>query len=269
VIPNPTARDELARVEANEPVAEGLFRLVLRLPPDWGPPQPGQFVQLALPERSPWRLRRPFSVAGWEAHSGGARLEILYAPVGEQTRRLASGRYQELGVLGPLGAGFRPPERPLAVLVGGGRGIAPLLFLARRLGAEGKEPLLLYGAKTASQLWSLPRGGRIREATEDGSRGLRGTVLDLLEELGAEARSAEVLACGPLPMLRAVVAWAARRGIPTQVSVETHFGCGVGICAGCAVPLRGRRGFERFALACRQGPVFRGEEVDWDALPEA
>jgi dihydroorotate dehydrogenase electron transfer subunit len=267
------AREGQGRVAANETPVAGLWRLRIEVALPWGPPEPGQFVQLASGEPEAWRLRRPFSLAGWREGGDRGILEIVYAPVGTETSRmtrLAAG--ETVSLCGPLGTGFSVHLGRRAVLVGGGRGVAPLLYLAERISAAGHDGLLLYGFRSADLRWPGEPALPLLEASDDGSHGMKGTVLDLLEDLASRGRidpaRDALYACGPTAMLRVVARWASGRSYPLQTSLETHFGCGFGICAGCAVPVAGGRGFETYALACRRGPVFAAEEVDWNALVE-
>lgn len=276
--PAPPARAPAGRPEpqlfcgavlGNRRVAAGLYALDLAVP-DTGPsPEPGQFVSLVLEPDAAQRgvlagplLRRPFSVAGFSRESGRRRLRLLYAAVGRVTRRMAALESGAgLGLLGPLGAAFpRDAGEPL-LLVGGGRGIAPLLFLGETLRREGRAFALLYGTRRAAEMLAateLP-GASIWLATEDGARGRQGTVLDLLAAQQLPARA--VMACGPRGMLAAVARWAAAREIPCWVSVEAVFGCGTGLCGGCALPAAGDPGF---LWACQQGPVLPADWVDWE-----
>jgi dihydroorotate dehydrogenase electron transfer subunit len=255
-----------ARVLHNAEAARGLYVLRLGLPAGWGPVQPGQYVSITL--EPPWEesrpgegglalLRRPFSVADWRAQEDATTVDLIYASVGKVTRRvvaLAPG--DSVDVLGPAGTAF-PSAAAGAhqVLVGGGRGIAPLLLLARELRAARAPCMLVYGTRTRAE-W-LPLGeleAVTRFATEDGTGGTRGTVIDVLEGL-APAGPAQIAACGPHGMLEAVARWAWGRGWPCWVSVEEVFGCSAGLCGGC----------ERFLWACRDGAVVSAERIDWDA----
>lgn len=270
-------RVENARVVGNHRLTPAIHQIRLRLSPGWGPPRPGQFVQIeCLPERV-FTLRRPFSIARIHRADLGTEIEIVYAVVGEGTALLARRRQgDQLEVIGPLGRGFRPFPGRNPVLVGGGRGVAPLLALADAFRADYPYGTVLFGARSEAQLFplaDLPYPVQI--ATEDGSSGFAGTVVDLLDrrfERGEIERDDSALfGCGPNAMLRALSEWAAARGLPCQVSLETHFGCGFGICAGCAVPMRDDGGagddeFGRYRFACIDGPVFQGDRVDWDGV---
>ena len=259
-----------AGVIENRRVSTTMRRMTLAVPEDWGPPRPGQFVSLTLDR--PWDdagagvidgplLRRPFSVSDFRREGASRRIEILFAEAGHVTGRLAvvpSGT--EIDLLGPLGTAFPSDGIADPVLVAGGRGVAPFVYYARERLRRGLAFTLLYGARTGAELIALPDlpADRVHLASEDGARGMRGTACSLLEARGT-AHDGPVLSCGPHGMLQAVVAWARARGRHCWVSVESVFGCGIGLCGGCAVPAR-EGGYH---WACRDGPVIDAEELDW------
>ena len=213
---------------------------------------PGQFVNLELPGKF---LRRPISVCDWTETS----LTLLVKEVGAGTRelvRLPAGT--RLDVLTGLGNGFAlPPAEENAVLVGGGVGAAPLAGLARRMLEAGQTPLLVLGFRSKQDAFYLKEfaalGLEVRAATEDGSLGAKGFVTDVLNGL-PDCRY--VLACGPTPMLRAVHALPQITG--GQFSFEARMACGFGACVGCTIETR--NGLRR---VCKDGPVFRKEEILW------
>lgn len=266
-----------AEVLLNHEVADEMYDLHLAVPRKWGPAVPGQFVSLTL-ERS-WRedlpgdggaalLRRPFSLSGSRVTPSRTELAVLYSPVGKVTRELCKIEPGErVDVMGPRGTAFPVPDGKHPVLVGGGRGIAPFFFVGAALRAAGRPFSVLYGLRTAAQ--AVPMG-QLEDvtvyATEDGTRGVRGTVVDLLDRSPETADPPVVLACGPHGMLAAVADWARERGAECWVSLEEVFGCGIGICAGCAIPSTTAVGGEygRFLWACREGPVVAAEDVDWE-----
>lgn len=266
-----------SRVISNQRLTPEIFSLVLRLPADWGPALPGQFVQLECPPRGGFCLRRPYSLSGCRKTELGTELEIVYGVVGTRSQALSQCRAGEtLDLIGPLGRHFTPLPGRDPVLVGGGRGIAPLLMLAEAWKTEFPYGTLLYGARCKDVLIPIPQPPyTLHIATDDGSSGVAGTALDLLLLLAkrGEIKPEEnaLYACGPNRMLAAISHWAAGPGYPCQVSLETQFGCGTGICAGCAVPVKARgdapsTAFERYVLACREGPVMDGTRVEWDEL---
>jgi dihydroorotate dehydrogenase electron transfer subunit len=246
-------------------------RLRLRIS-GWPGSEPGQFVMLspgarASVERQDPLLPRPMAVYRSAPCAGGSEIEILFKTSGRGTALLAAARPGELvRVVGPLGRGFPDPpaERP-ALLVGGGTGIASLHDLAARA-AKRTATRVLLGARSASDLMGSADfealGVELRIATEDGSRGARGRVTELLEEELAGARGASVFACGPTPMMRRAAELAAARGSACFVSLENPMACGFGVCLGCAAP----RAAGGFALVCRDGPVFEAGEIDWERL---
>jgi dihydroorotate dehydrogenase electron transfer subunit len=211
----------------------------------------GQFVNVLL--RPGPLLRRPFSVYRAE----GGVVEIVLRAVGEGTRLLLALRTGDrVSLLGPLGSGFRlDPAMGRVTLVSGGLGVAPMPLAARDARALGLAVTWAHGARTAAELCAEAEGDEVRWATDDGSRGTRGTALDAVPP----GDPGQVLACGPNRMLAAVAA----RWPSAQVAVETYMGCGTGVCLGCAVP-RASGAYDR---ACSEGPVYRVDSVRWDALP--
>ena len=204
---------------------------------------------------------------------------VMIVVAGPRTSELAMLDVGEpLDLLGPLGNGFFLDAVPRTVgIVAGGVGLASVLLAAERCVEKGAKTTLFYGARTAQALVDAELfsgiGCDVVVATEDGSRGHHGYVTDLLGDAAPEL----LLACGPAPMLRAVAALANGRGIPAQLSLEETFGCGVGACWGCVVPLdRASAQAPHFPAAspheprpyaharvCKEGPVFWARELRW------
>lgn len=250
-------------------------RLTLHVP-GWPGSAPGQFVMLSagvlgLAPRSDPLLPRPMAVYRQRAAGEGTHVEILFKRHGRGTALLSEARPgQKVRLVGPLGRGFAPEGRgERAILVAGGTGIASVYELAERRAEDGAPATVLLGARSRDDLMgegdfaALP--GALRIATEDGSRGERGLVTDLLEDELAVAPGsrARVYACGPTAMMRRTAELAARAGAGCSVSLENPMACGFGVCLGCAAPLRAGG----FALVCRDGPVFDATDVDWRGLP--
>lgn len=258
-----TAVRTLAEVTALGQVAQDTYRLRLRAPEVASRAQPGQFVMLG-PVRAdsddPFLLR-PFSI---HRVTPDGFLELLFAVVGRGTEALASLRPgQRLGLLGPQGKGFSPRAGPgTLVLAAGGLGVAPLVFLAEQEALRGRRVLFLYGARLAQRLVPLPELERqcvqLRLCSDDGSAGRKGTVTDMLAATleAANPAAAEIVACGPVPMLKVAAAIGRARKLPVQLSLETRLACGTGACLGCAVDLAAGR-----LRVCVDGPVFSAEEV--------
>ena len=222
---------------------------------------PGQFVNVQVSKRTAPLLRRPLGVAGVDREHGV--ISLIYRVVGDATRILAdvcSG--DVLSVVGPLGHGFnRSAKHPL--LVGGGTGLAPLLFLAETLADEGIKPDVLMGGRTADDVFwkDLYEGvaGKIGITTDDGSLGIRGTVMALLQEMLEKGNYDCIYVCGPAPMMKPVSAAVLEKGIKCQVSLEKYMACGLGACLSCSF-----QGKDRRLKVCQDGPVFRAEEVtEW------
>lgn len=223
--------------------------------------QPGQFVNVRSWFASDPLLRRPFSVYTVDR---GRFISILFNVVGKGTRILGSlGKGDLIDVIGPLGTPFNLDLKGLktALLVGGGLGVAPFPLLTDRLKRREINVLTFLGGRTERHLFPSFLEN-LRVATDDGSSGFHGTVVDLLEQElpSANRNSLALFGCGPNPMLRALSAFASGKGIPCQISLEGPMGCGFGICQGCPVRLSGAD--EQYVLMCREGPVFDSNLIE-------
>ena len=200
-------------------------------------------------------LRRPLSLYSVSGESVGLLVEAR----GAGSARLAAVEVGDtLAVAGPLGTGFRLNGGGDALLVGGGIGCAPLQYVADELQASGARVTAAFGFRDHRQarLAGAFTIADLSVATEDGSIGRHGTVVELLDDLEVGPRT-ELFVCGPLPMIAAVQAWAAARGVQGQASLEAHMACGSGSCHGCVVGTS--RGLLR---VCSEGPVFALDEVE-------
>ncbi|MBR2838347.1 MAG: dihydroorotate dehydrogenase electron transfer subunit [Kiritimatiellae bacterium] len=259
--------DEKTKVVSHEEIGAGYRWLVVEAPAIAAAVKPGQFVHVRVPALEASALRRPFSV--FDAADG--RVTVLYKEVGRGTSALAKVRPGDaLNVMGPLGKGFPESCAGTALLVGGGFGVAPLYFLARRLLAAGAAsgPVKLFvGGRTAADLLAVDRfealgGVEVHLATNDGSAGAKGLVTDPLDDelirLRNEGGRFELFACGPDPMLRAVAMRATGTGAKGWISMDRHMICGVGACYACIQ--KTVRGNSR---CCVEGPVFAAEDLVW------
>lgn len=256
---------------------------------DW---PPDGFPSIAGADFSGQRpyLRRPFSIADrWMGSDGAVRLLVISRAIGVGTRWLAHLRPGDaLNLTGPLGRGFSLPDpRTPVVLVGGGVGIPPLLYLARRLWERGSDdvtavfgattgdllPLKLIGEPasdaTATRCILLPGDAPFPAlvTTDDGTMGRRGRVTDGLKAWYARRdgskRPALVCACGPEGMLKTIAGMTRMLSLPCQLCIERNMACGVGTCLSCVVRRRDNRrpaGWS-WALACADGPVFERDEL--------
>lgn len=227
--------------------------------------EPFQFAMLSMPADANFPfLPRPFSV--YDARPG--EWDFLIKRVGRGTRGLADAQVGEsIYVAGPVGNGItKLPRDRRPIGVAGGVGIAPFLALYRewmagRVDLGAQKPLLLFGGRTRDMLYDLDRFTalpiEVRCSTDDGSFGVKGRVTALLEQALAEG-PADVLCCGPDPMMEAVAAVSARANTPCRLSLETFMACGYGVCNACAVMVKDERfpqGF-RYDRCCVDGPVF-------------
>ena len=230
---------------SNEMIAERVWRMVLQ--GDTTGIEPGQFVEIAVPGQY---LRRPISVSDAE----GDRLTIIYKTVGHGTARMAQMHEgEELDILSGLGKGYDLTKAEDEVLlIGGGVGVPPLIYLAKRLREQGKRVRVVMGFNTSDEVFGeepfRAMGCDVRVCTMDGSYGVRGVVTDVI---GTPAPY--YYACGPVPMLRAIAQKAGTKG---QMSMEERMGCGVGICVGCSIETK--NGVKR---VCKEGPVFDVEDI--------
>ncbi len=255
--------DESCRVLEHVDIGAGYRYLALEAPAIVAAAEPGQFVHVKVPALEQSALRRPFSIFNAE----GTKLELLYKTVGRGTLALNAAKPGDaVSVMGPLGHGFPTTCSAAPLLVGGGFGVAPLYFLARRLKASGAEPKLFVGGRTKADLLALDRfaalGVEVFPATNDGSAGVKGLVTDPLDDemiaLKESGRPFELFACGPDPMLKAVALRATGAKVPGWISMDRHMICGVGACYACIQ--KTVRGNSR---CCIEGPVFRAEDLVW------
>ena len=259
----------------------GAVELVVSHPPSAVAVAPGQFFQLAV--NAPHTiLRRPYSAA-WSDPAGG-RIGFIFNVVGAGSTWLAAlDEGDELNLLGPLGRGFDLDGKRSAICVAGGLGVAVFPGVVQALVARGRTVTVFQGARTAAQLLPAARfpGAEVQVATDDGSAGQHGSVVDLLANLlshreqlpppftrEGQGGGVDILTCGPTPMLTALIDAARRQEIPLssiQVALETPMGCGVGTCLGCAAPRAGGG----YLLTCQEGPCVRADRIEWDAMTDA
>ncbi len=257
-----------ARVLEREEVADGYFSLLLEERRLAREAFPGQFLHIRITDNAVPFLRRPFSIAGTFPGEGLSR--VIFRLSGEGTKILSRIRSGDaLDCLGPLGNGFKPSEdlQP-SVLVGGGIGVAPLLFLAKTLEKSRKKVILYYGVSRAAELLPvqkfLPPGVDVNLATDDGSGGFRGFVTDLLQShLQTGFLPGEIFACGPRPMLQNLAEMYRGKEISMQFSLEEMMACGIGACLGCSIEVQNGEKETVYKRVCRDGPVFNFFEVVW------
>lgn len=246
-----------APVVLNSPISDSIMEMVVYAPEVASTATPGQFVNV-YPDDGVSLLPRPISIADVDVTRG--TITLIYAIVGVGTRAFSNlAANASIRLMGPLGNGYSVPNtirKPL--LVAGGVGTPPMIFLARTL----RTPVTVYlGFRTKPYLIDrLSAFGEVKVATDDGSVGFRGNVIDLMEHDRATGDMA--FACGPRPMLQGVQKWARMHCVPAQLSLEERMGCGIGTCVGCVVKIKdsNEQGWI-YRKVCHDGPVFPAEEV--------
>ena len=219
---------------------------------------PGQFAEVLIPNVPDVFLRRPFSIHDVDVHHNTVSLFIRIA--GKGTRGLAAIREGEnLNMVYPLGQGFRLPEHDSMLLVGGGCGVAPLLFLAHRLSDSNYHPDILIGSRSSDEIHEIEKYrqyGNVHLITEDGSVGEKGLVTHHSIFKDSKFPFKTIFACGPEGMLRAVNHAVKNRDTEVFVSLENTMACGIGACLSCVVKTTtGNR------CVCSEGPVFNTKEL--------
>lgn len=252
----------LATVILNKEVMPGVYLIWLESPHIASVAKPGQFVMVCCGEDT--LLRRPFSIH--QVNDDKTNIALLFQLVGRGTNWLAHCQLgDELDVLGPLGNGYsiNPASRNL-LLVGGGIGIAPLIFLAWTAYENKCNITMLAGINSTPYDGienSLPPNTNLIYTSENGLIGIKGLVTIVIPDYFECAD--QIFACGPSPMYRAMAQMPQLKGKPVQISLEVRMGCGFGLCYGCAV--KTKTGLKQI---CKDGPVFELDEIMWDEFAD-
>lgn len=256
------------QITRHESLGADIYRLTIQAPEIAATAQAGQFIMVKAGMGFDPLLRRPFSIHQAE----GAEIQILFKRLGKGTNllsKLEAG--QQVDIIGPLGNSFTLKEGRCC-LIGGGMGAAPLLFLAKTMLAQGITPDILLGARNKEELMAfLPAfqalNCPLQYATDDGSMGHKGFIIEALPALLAEDNKAkrQVYSCGPHPMMRAVAAICHPKW-PCQVSMETMMACGISACLGCTITARNanEKG-GKYLHVCQDGPVFMADQIKWES----
>ena len=247
-----------AAVTSQVQLAEGIYDLRLAAGEIAAQAVPGQFVSLYSKDGSRL-LPRPISLCGIDKEKG--ELRLVYRVAGKGTAEFSGMRTgMQLKVVGPLGNGF-PKKEKKAFLIGGGIGIPPMLELAKELDCE--KQMVLGFRDELFLLEDFRNRGQIYIATEDGSAGTEGNVLDAIRENGLDADI--IYACGPTPMLRAIKEYAAEQNIECWISMEERMACGIGACLACVCKSKEKDAHSNVKnkRICKEGPVFLAQEVEF------
>lgn len=252
---------EIAEVICQEEISDGIFGMWIKTDKIATNAVPGQFVSLYCADGSKL-LPRPISICEINAEKNALRL--VYRVVGKGTKEFSSLRsMNKIEVLGPIGNGYTLKNNS-AMLIAGGIGIPPMVELAKELKARGVNDITAVAGYRNNQLFlteELEKYCKVYVATEDGSCGARGNVMDAIREYGLHA---EVLySCGPKPMLKAVSEFAAANNIEAQISLEERMACGIGACLGCICKTKEKDSHSQVnnKRVCVDGPVFDYREV--------
>lgn len=221
--------------------------------------RPGQFVHILVPGKT---LRRPISVCDVNDDI----IRVVFEVRGEGTEILSKSKVGDsINIIAPLGVGFDIPENKNIILIGGGIGVPPMLYSAHDAAEKGCRCTVINGFRDRHAVILskdfTDLGVELIETTDDGSYGMKGFVTTALEKVisGADL----ICACGPTPMLRNISAMAKQFDVDCFVSLEQRMACGIGACLGCAVGIKNEDGNIVYKHVCKNGPVFRAEEVAW------
>ncbi len=247
-----------ARVESQVQLADGVYSMELLAPEIASAARAGQFISVYTKDKSKL-LPRPISLCGIDRERG--ILRIVYRVAGAGTAEFSAYRaVDSVEIMGPLGNGFTLKDKK-AILIGGGIGVPPMLELMKELSCE-RTAVLGYRDQQLFLKDEFEACGPVCVATEDGSAGTKGNVLDAIREQGVQGEI--IYACGPTPMLRAVKAYAMEKGIECYISLEERMACGIGACLACVCQSKDVDSHSHVhnKRICKDGPVFAAEEVE-------
>ena len=247
----------MAEIIRHTSLSDGIFDMTLKAEEIAKEAKAGQFISVYLNNKSKI-LPRPISICGIDKEAG--TLRIVYRTVGDGTKELSDYKEGEMvKILGPLGNGFTQKDKK-AILIGGGIGIPPMLELMKQLDCD-KTAVLGYRDSAMFLKDEFEAVCDVKVATEDGSQGTKGTVIDAIEKYGVEGKV--IYACGPMPMLKALAVYAEEHGMEAQISLEERMACGIGACLGCICKTKEKDHHTNVnnTRICKDGPVFDAKEV--------
>lgn len=249
----------------NTKIADNMFQMSVMAPEIAQTAIPGQFVHIKVPQDQSMILRRPISINSTDEKSG--LVDLAYQIAGKGTKLFSSLKEgDKVNLIGPLGRGFDVSGARQVVLIGGGCGIAPLRFVAKKWPLLKLHSFLGFRSLSAAYQWEefSVFSEEVYIASEDGSLGDKGYVTDLAERFLKNRKPDLILSCGPVPMLKKVQEFAAAHQVPCQLSLEEKMGCGIGGCLVCSCKIAASDGWQ-YKRVCADGPVFHSGEVHFYA----
>lgn len=250
---------ELAKVISQESIGTGVYSMWIETKAAQTAVA-GQFVSVYCKDKTKL-LPRPISICQIDKEKG--RLRIVYRVVGGGTEEMSSySAGDDISLIGPLGNGFMQREGKKAILIGGGIGIPPMVGLAEALKDKAEVSVVAGYRDELFLTKELENAGKLYIATEDGSTGTKGTVIDAIKEQAVEGDV--IYACGPTPMLKAIKEYALTHNIECQLSLEERMACGIGACLACVCQSKDKDAHSNVnnKRICKDGPVFLAEEVE-------
>lgn len=246
-----------AKIVRQDEIATDIYSMVIQAPEIASQAVPGQFIDLYSADGSKM-LPRPISLCEIDRAAGTLRIVYRIAGKGTKEFSMLTSDYT-ITILGPLGNGFTKKDKK-AILIGGGIGIPPMLQLAKELTCEKSIVLGFRDEEFLSE--EFEPYGTVYKSSDNGTIGVKGTVMDAIREYGIEGT--EIYACGPTPMLRAIQSYALEHGIEAQLSLEERMACGVGACLACVCKSKEIDDHSQVKnkRVCKDGPVFYAEEVE-------
>ena len=254
------------QIITNSQLSPEIYRMVVKVPEISAIANPGQFLMVRVNGLDPL-LRRPFSIH----QNKDDNLAILYKQIGKGTAlmsKLQAGA--QIDLLGPLGNQFKwQGQNGRKCLIAGGMGAAPLLFLAQEMLKDNIKPHIMLGARNKSELTAiLPQFTELScpltYATDDGSMGHKGFIIECAESMMKRDEKWHIFSCGPHPMLRGIAELCRHNNWPCQVSMETMMACGISACLGCTIEAsQANQKGGKYLHVCQDGPVFAAEQIRW------
>ena len=258
-------KSEIVKIEK---LKEDLYKFSIKAEEVVESAKPGQFIEVRVVDGIEPLLRRPISIYNLDKENG--ILEFIFQVKGKGTTLLAERKEGEkLDIIGPLGYGtFSIKDYNKVAIIGGGIGMFPLYELSKQLKQTTSSNVHVYMGFRNKELITLEEefknvSDNLTITTDDGSYGVSGYAINELKKDCEKEAPDKIFACGPLPMLKAVQAFALEKNIPCEISLEERMGCGIGVCLGCAVKTaRSPKDAPEYWHVCKAGPVFNAQDVE-------